>query len=302
MGDSDIFAAERIINKRTVNGVTQYYIKWKGYSNRDNTWEPAEHILDRSLLTAFEKKEAKKCKRGPSNNSKAANSSPPAKTTPNILEANSCDSLHRPSPSVINSPQQFQIRQPIFDDSNNNTVSSSPRVTNKLTQPLVTDLPCVTQEQQTSPISKPAAFQKPKRIDLISGGVSKIGESSSNSVASGSKSVTGVSSSSDLASQDLGSSLSSSASPTECNPIINFNTSQSATTATITSTPANSNKGKRTSSKFAILNTVITDVTVNDQTITISESKTNQGFFREVGRHSVAVDTTSSGDCVNMVD
>lgn len=59
---------------------------------------------------------------------------------------------------------------------------------------------------------------------------------------------------------------------------------------------------KRVANKFAILNTVITDVTVNDQTITISESKTNQGFFKEISRHSVAVDTTHASECMDVAE
>lgn len=54
MSDSNVYTAERILAKRKHHGVTQYYIKWKGYSIKESTWEPAENILDRSLLVAFE--------------------------------------------------------------------------------------------------------------------------------------------------------------------------------------------------------------------------------------------------------
>lgn len=54
MSDSNVYTAERILAKRKHHGVTQYYIKWKGYSIKDSTWEPAENILDRGLLVAFE--------------------------------------------------------------------------------------------------------------------------------------------------------------------------------------------------------------------------------------------------------
>jgi len=57
---SNVYTAEKILKKRVRNGITQYYIKWKGYSNRDNTWEPQENILDTSLLVSFEKGKKKK--------------------------------------------------------------------------------------------------------------------------------------------------------------------------------------------------------------------------------------------------
>jgi Chromo (CHRromatin Organisation MOdifier) domain len=35
---------ERIIDKRTTNGKTEYLVKWKGYSDDDNTWEPPKNL------------------------------------------------------------------------------------------------------------------------------------------------------------------------------------------------------------------------------------------------------------------
>lgn len=63
MSESNVYTAECILNKRTKNGHTEYFIKWRGYPNSENTWEPIENILDRGLLTAFEEKR-KYVKRG----------------------------------------------------------------------------------------------------------------------------------------------------------------------------------------------------------------------------------------------
>jgi len=63
MSDSNVYTAERIQAKRIRDGVTQYCIKWQGYSSRYNTWEPLENIIDRGLLDDFERSESKKCKR-----------------------------------------------------------------------------------------------------------------------------------------------------------------------------------------------------------------------------------------------
>ncbi|EDO48308.1 predicted protein [Nematostella vectensis] len=49
-----IFAAECILKKRTRKGQIEYLVKWRGWSAKYNTWEPAENILDGRLLLAFE--------------------------------------------------------------------------------------------------------------------------------------------------------------------------------------------------------------------------------------------------------
>lgn len=49
-----VFAAECIQKKRTRKGQVEYYVKWKGWSPKYNTWEPEENILDARLLEAFE--------------------------------------------------------------------------------------------------------------------------------------------------------------------------------------------------------------------------------------------------------
>ncbi|XP_067936442.1 chromobox protein homolog 8-like isoform X2 [Watersipora subatra] len=48
-----VFAAERIEKRRIRKGKVEYYIKWKGWSAKNNTWEPATNILDERLLENF---------------------------------------------------------------------------------------------------------------------------------------------------------------------------------------------------------------------------------------------------------
>uniref|UniRef100_T1IM10 Chromo domain-containing protein n=1 Tax=Strigamia maritima TaxID=126957 RepID=T1IM10_STRMM len=49
-----VFAAECIQKKRIRKGQVEYFVKWKGWSPKYNTWEPEENILDARLLEAFE--------------------------------------------------------------------------------------------------------------------------------------------------------------------------------------------------------------------------------------------------------
>lgn len=66
MGDR-VYAAERIMKKRTRRGKVEYLVKWKGWSQKHSTWEPEENILDVRLIDIYEhsQKSETPSKRGP---------------------------------------------------------------------------------------------------------------------------------------------------------------------------------------------------------------------------------------------
>ena len=60
------FEIEKIVKAGTRDGRRMYYIKWKGYSDEENTWEYADDLRNdghEDEIDAFEKRRSKKRKR-----------------------------------------------------------------------------------------------------------------------------------------------------------------------------------------------------------------------------------------------
>lgn len=230
----NVYTAERILAKRKHHGVTQYYIKWKGYSIKESTWEPAENILDRSLLVAFEN--SPRSKASSSNHHNAhANTSSHSRNLENRTSRNSRQRNESRSSSTSSSASTLSLRKG----------RGRPRKKSY-----------VEQRQEQVRLQRHIQLQQQQKTHLVHQDIIN----NNSSAANGSNSTNHHSNNTPLGSDKKQLVI--------FNPVGGARTEIEVTEEVVYEPELTKNP------------VLVTDVTSDDLTVTISECRTPEGFFR----------------------
>ena len=108
----EYYEVEKVLKRRIKNGQIQYFLKWKGYPDSDNSWVPASNVTT-DLIREFEKTTASSSSAGVRN--KKSPNRPAVELSPPIRKSvkRRTTSLPLDEPPVVPKKQVTEAAEPV---------------------------------------------------------------------------------------------------------------------------------------------------------------------------------------------